>query len=277
MIRWCLSFAFALLVVSGFAQANSPYSPSRSVSSQIYIEQKLDAQIPLELQFRDESGRTVSLRELYRGKPVILALIYYKCPVLCNRVMNGLLAAMKVLKFDAGKEYDIVFVGIDPRETPIIAAKKKESYIVSYDREGAASGWHFLTGEEDQIQQLAKAVGFGYTFDEKMDQYAHPACVIVTTPTGRVSKYFYGIEYSARDLRLALVEASEGKIGTLVDAATLYCFAYDPTTGKYGLVIMRVLQVGGILTILILMTSIVLMVRREKRRKNSLGRKEGIL
>jgi protein SCO1/2 len=275
MIRLFYVLVLTAACVACFSQADSPYSPTRSISSQIYIEQKLDAQIPLESKFRDEAGMTVSLRELYRGKPVVLALIYYKCPMLCNQVMNGLLAAMKVMKFDAGKEYDVIFVGIDPREGPEVAAKKKESYILSYNRDGAASGWHFLTGDEDQIQQIAKAVGFGYTFDENMDQYAHAACIMVSTPDGRLSKYFYGIEYSARDLRLALVEASEGKIGTFVDAATLYCFAYDPTTGKYGLAIMRVLQAGGILTVLVLAISIVLMVRREKKRKMSPERREG--
>lgn len=277
MIRLFLVLVIAVTGVAGFSQPNTPYSPSRTVSSQVYIEQKLEAQIPLELKFRDEAGNAVSLGELYRGKPVILALIYYKCPILCNQVMNGLLAAMKVMKFDAGEEYDVVFVGIDPRESHEVAAKKKESYIVSYNRDGAASGWHFLTGDDDQVQRLAKTVGFGYTFDENMDQYAHPACVMVTTPDGRMSKYFYGIEYSARDLRLALVEASEGKIGTLIDAATLYCLAYDPTTGKYGLAIMRVLQAGGILTILILVTSIALMVRRERKRKLSAETKESVL
>ncbi len=255
-------------VFSAAAAQSPPISgPAMSVASKVAISQKLDAQIPLDLAFRNDDGKEVTLRELYRGKPIVVTLVYYKCPMLCNQVMNGLLAAMKVLRFNAGDEYDVVFVGIDPRETSDVAAKKKRSYIESYDREGAAIGWHFLTGEEAAIQKLAKVVGFSYTYDESTDQYAHPAVIIVSTPHGKVSKYFYGIEYSARDLRLALIEASENKIGTFVDAATLYCLIYDPSTGTYGFAILRVLQIAGILTLLVLATTIALMVRREKLRR----------
>lgn len=256
-------------MVACTAQSTPGSGPGESLAARIAIKQNLDSQIPLDLKFKNESGQEVSLGSLYRGKPVILSLIYYKCPMLCNQVLNGLLAAMKVMKFTAGSEFDVVLVSIDPRETPEVAAKKKEAYIESYNREGAVDGWHFLTGKESDIQALADVVGFQYAYDEKFDQYAHAAAIMVTTPRGKLSKYFYGIEYSARDLRLALVEASENRIGTLVDAATLYCFIYDPSTGSYGLAVFRLLQAAGILTLLILGTSIVIMVRKDKRRKSA--------
>jgi protein SCO1/2 len=209
----------------------------------VAIEQRLNVQVPLDLQFRDETGKSVPLREYFGKKPVILAPVYYDCPMLCTLTLNGLLRATRAMTL---KDYAVVAVSFDPRETSELARHKKQNY--------RTTDWHFLTGDEAAVRQFMEAIGFHYRFDEDTQQYAHAAGIMVATPEGRLARYFYGVEYSARDLRLALVEASENKIGSPVDAVLLFCFHYDPTTGRYGVAIMRILRLAGIFTVVALGT-----------------------
>ncbi len=235
---------------------------------EVGIEQKLEAQVPLELEFVDASGERVALRELVNDKPVVLSLVYYECPMLCTMILNGLLKALNVMEFDVGDEFEVITVSFDPKETPAIAAAKKASYIAQYAREGAERGWYFLTGEESNIRRLADAVGFNYKFDEQRDQYVHASGIMVLTPEGKVSRYAYGIEYSPRDLKLSLMEAADRKIGSPVDQFLLYCYHYDPTTGKYGVAIMNVIRVVGGLTVALLVAFIFISLRRDRRKKS---------
>jgi protein SCO1/2 len=235
------------------------------------IDQKIGATVPLSLPFTDESGRDVTLGQYFGKRPVVLALVYYQCPMLCTEVLNGLTASMETLTFDAGKDFDVVVVSFDPTETPALAAAKKQTYMDRYRRPGAAAGMHFLTGRPDAIHALTSAVGFRYAYDQQLGQFAHPAVITILTPTGQVSRYLLGIEYAPRDVRLALVEAGEGKLGTVVDQALLYCYHYDPTTGKYGLVIFGLVRLGGVLTVGALGTFIVLALRRERRQAAAAG------
>ena len=232
---------------------------------EVGIDQKLSAPLPLALSFQDETGRTIQLRQYFGKKPVILSFVYYECPMLCTQVLNGLLESLKTLSFDAGKEFDVITVSFDPGETPKLAAEKKASYLKQYERAGAAQGWHFLTGDSAAIRQLTSAAGFRYKYDAVTDQFAHASGIMVITPQGKIARYFYGIEYPARDLRLALVEASGNKIGSLVDQVLLYCFHYDPSIGKYGLVIMNVLRLAGIATVIALGTFMLVMFRRDRK------------
>lgn len=245
------------------AQAAQGASVKPQLLKDVSLEQKLDDAVPLNLTFRSEKGRRVTLGEFFRGKPVILTLVYYQCPMLCTQVLNGLLRAMKDMKMTPGEDYEVVSVSIDPTETPVLADAKHILYAGLYGRPAAVEGWHFLTGEESQIKRLADAVGYHYAYDPASKQYAHPSAIIVLTPEGRVSRYFYGISYNERDLRLGLVEASAGRIGTPVDSVLLFCFHYDPATGKYGLLISRVIQVAGTLTALGLGALIIFLFRGE--------------
>jgi protein SCO1/2 len=230
----------------------------------IGIDQHLDQQIPLDLQFKDENGSTVRLGDYFKkGRPVILTLVYYQCPMLCSEVLTGLDSAMQVMKFTAGNEYEVITVSIDPRDTPEIAKEKKASYLKEYKRPGAEDGWHFLTGQPENITKLAQTVGWKYRWDPKMNQFVHAAGIMLVTPQGKLAQYYYGIEYAPKDLRLGLIEASQDKIGNLVDAVVLYCYHYDPRTGKYGAVVSNMLRIGGAATILLLGGFIVLMVRRD--------------
>ena len=215
------------------------------------IDQKLNDEIPLDLTFRDEHGQTVELAQYFGSKPVILTLAYYNCPMLCTQVLNGLERSLKLIPMDIGKDFNVVTVSIDPTERPVLAEAKQAMYTGMYGRPGAAAGWHFLTGDEPQIKALAQAVGFRYAYDAESKQFAHASVVMVLTPEGRLSRYFYGIQYPERDLRLGLVEASQGKISSPVDAILLFCYHYDPHTGRYGLLISRVIQLAGGLTVLI--------------------------
>jgi protein SCO1/2 len=230
---------------------------------QVGIDQNLNDQIPLDLAFRDEHGNPVQLRQYFGQKPVILSLVYFNCPMLCTQVLNGLTGSLKLQSLDVGKDFNVVTVSIDPTDKPLIAEARQEMYTGMYGRPGAAQGWHFLTGEDPQIKQLASTVGFRYAFDPDSKQYAHASTIIVLTPEGRISRYLYGIQYPHRDLRLALVEASEGKIGSPVDSILLFCYHYDPHTGKYGLLISHVIQASGGLTVLALGILIVVLSRRE--------------
>jgi len=224
------------------------------------IEQHLDEQIPADLNFRDETGKPVRLGDYFGKKPMILNLVYYNCPMLCGEVLSGLESALRVLKFDVGKEFDVLTVSFDPRETPDMATKKKAEFLKRYGRAGAAEGWHFLTGPQESIDVLTKAAGFQYQYDPKTGQFAHATAIMILTPEGKIAQYYYGVDYAPKDLRLGLIQASQNKIGTLADQVLLYCYHYDPTTGKYGAIISRVLKLAGLATILglgILMTVLI--------------------
>jgi protein SCO1 len=225
------------------------------------IDQKLNQQVPLDLPFRDEAGNAVRLGDYFGSKPVVLMLVYYECPMLCTTALNGLLQSLKELKFDVGNQFNVVTVSFDPTEKPPLAAAKKAVYVGMYGRPGAAAGWHFLTGDDGPIRQLTEAVGFRYAYDPSIKQYVHATGLIVLTPQGRLARYFYGIQYPSGNLRLGLVEASQGKIGSPVDEVLLYCCQYDPETGKYSLVIARVLKLGAAITILSLGTLMLVMFR----------------
>jgi protein SCO1 len=218
------------------------------------------------LQFKDETGRTVALRDYFKSsKPIILSLVFYKCPMLCNQILTGLLASLRAQSFDVGKEFEVLTVSFDPRETPEMAAEKKMDYVGRYNRPGAEKGWHFLTGDQESITRLTDAVGFHYNYDEKTNQFAHASGIMVLTPEGRLSRYFYGIEYFPKDLRLGLIEASDNKIGSVVDQLLLYCYHYDPATGRYGPVVMNIMRLGGVATVLGIGALILILRRRSNR------------
>ena len=231
---------------------------------EIGIDQRLGDQLPLDLVFNNENGDAVSLGRYFGEKPVILSLAYYECPMLCTQVLNGLLRSLRVLSFDIGREFEVVTVSFDPAETPDLATAKKKEYLSSYDRPGADTGWHFLTGSQDQIDHLTRAVGFRYQYDAETDEYIHSSGIMVLTPQGKLARYFYGIEYAPKDLRLGLIEATANKIGSAIDQVLLLCYSYDPESGKYGLVIVNSLRIAGLATVAILGGFIATMIRRER-------------
>ena len=246
-----------LLLLTGIrpsAWAQAPRAePMPKQLQGVGVTERLDSPIPLKLEFTDEDGRAVRLGDYFKGgRPVILTLGYYECPMLCTLVLNGLIETLKNIEWTPGREYEIVTVTINPAETYRLARLKKENYLTEYGRAGAAIGWHFLTGSEDNIKALAGAVGFGYRYDEEIEQYAHPAVIIVSTPEGHVSRYLYGIKYDPRTLRLALVEASAGKIGSTVDQVILYCYHYDAAAGRYAPAAMKLMRIGGAATMILL-------------------------
>ena len=264
--------AFAQL---GASQGNSPLYSSRPYAARapsglpkallgVGIDQKLNEQLPLDLVFRNESGASVKLGDYFGQKPVVLSLVYYDCPMLCTQVLNGMVSAFKVMSFKPGEEFEVVTVSFDPRETYALAAAKKKTYLgylPEAKRAGATSGWHFLTGDEANIKRLTTAIGFRYHFDDATNQFAHASAIYVATPQGKLARYFYGIEYAPRDLRLGLIEASQNQIGSPVDQLLLYCYHYDPATGKYGAVVMNIMRLGGIVT-LIAIVALLLRLRR---------------
>src|SRR5438094_1749677 len=209
------------------------------------LDQKLNERLPLNLQFRDEAGQVVRLGDYFGNTPVILTLNYFDCPMLCPLVLNDVLRAVRAIPLALGKDFRVLTVSIDPHDIAAVAAVKQQSYVERYGRPGAADAWHFLTGDEETIESLARAVGFRYVFDLQSRQYAHTAGIMVLTPDGRLARYFYGVEYSPRDLRLALVEASQGRIGSLADQILLFCFHYDPASGRYTLVMLNAVRAGG--------------------------------
>jgi len=229
------------------------------------IEQKLDHQLPLDLVFRDETGQSVKLGQYFGQKPVVLAFVYYDCPMLCTQVMNGMLESFRVLPFQMGKDYDVVTISFDPRETPQLAESKKKvyvGYLPSKMRPDVNAGWHFLTGDPDNIKQITEAVGFKYHYDDSTKQFAHASGIMVATPQGKLARYYYGISYPARDLRLGLIESAQNKIGTPVDQLLLYCYHYDPATGKYGAAVMNIVRAGGVLTMVAILGMFLLLRRR---------------
>ncbi len=225
------------------------------------IQQNLNGQIPPDLAFRDETGKQVRLSDYFGKKPMILSLVYYRCPMLCGEVLAGLSSALKVLKFNVGDQFDVLTVSFDPKDTPEIGAAKKAEYMERYGRPGAASGWHFLTGPQSSIDALTKAAGFQYQYDPQTGQFAHSTAIMILTPEGKIAQYYYGVEYAPKDLRLGLIQASQNKIGTVVDEVLLYCYHYDPNTGRYGAVISRILKLSALATILILGLFMTLLIR----------------
>jgi protein SCO1/2 len=270
----------ALLASSSVASAQSMtggiLGPSAAVKppglNNVGIEQRLNQQIPLDLAFRDETGKAVRIGDYLGKKPVILSLVYYRCPMLCSELLTGLESALKVLKFDAGKEFEVLTVSFDPKDTPELATAKKAQILKRYNRAGAAEGWHFLTGPQESINALTNAVGFQYQYDPKTDQFAHSTAIMILTPEGKIAQYYYGVEFPPKDLRLGLIQASENKIGTLADQVLLYCYHYDPNTGKYSAIISRIIQLSGGLTILGIGTVLLVLFRRgsdhESRRQS---------
>jgi protein SCO1/2 len=259
-----------MLFDSGVARIGNPSNQADHDSPDPLLdpafEQKPDAQVPLELAFRDENARPVRLGDLLNGKPTILMFAYYECPMLCSLVLNDLSRTMQALPYEIGQEFEVITVSMDPGETPALAAAKKASYIHAFGRPEAAEGWHFLTGEQVAISRLAETVGFHYVYDSTLDQYAHPAGIIVLTPGGRISRYLFGIDYSPTELRLALVEASEQKIASPVDRFILLCYAYDPQTGRYTFLIHTILRVASSATAAALGILVLILSRRGKGR-----------
>lgn len=267
-------FAAVLLAsaaVSSWTQAPPKLQPGDatpnqkpSILDQVGLDQRLNSQVPLDAMFVDEHGQAVQLKQYFGAKPVILIMVYYQCPMLCTQVLTGFTGAMLgVRKFNIGREFDVVTISIDPRDGPKEALEAKTRYIQRYRRPEAEKGWHFLTGKKDQIDLVAQAVGFRYIWDPEVQQYAHASGIMLITPQGRVAQYYYGIEYAPRDIQFGLVEASQGKIGTIVDQVLLYCFHYDPRQGRYGAVIFNILRLCALLTVLLLGGFMLFMFRRD--------------
>ncbi|HEX5734639.1 MAG TPA: SCO family protein [Blastocatellia bacterium] len=263
-----LLFAFSLSVMAqGVYPQNSrqgapPAESKPRILKEVGIDQRLGEQLPLDLTFRDENGDAVRLGDYFKDKPVVLSLVYYECPMLCHEVLTGLTRSFEQLSFSVGQEFEVVTVSFDARETPAMAVKQKDSYLNWYDRAGASEGWHFLTGDQQAIDRLTEAVGFKYAYDEETKQFAHASGIMVLTRGGKLARYFYGVEYQPKDLRLGLVEASENRIGSAVDQILLYCYHYDPTTGKYGPVVMNIMRLAGVATLLAIVAMFIVMRRR---------------
>jgi protein SCO1/2 len=261
-----LAAMLAVVATTGSAVADTSATPAR-LPGKVDIQQKLNGQLPLSTMFRDEHGGIVRLGDYFNhGKPVLLTFMYYRCPMLCSMVMEGVTNTLTELKFNVGQEFDVVTISIDPRDTPELATEKKDHFIKRYGRLDAVKGWHFLTGNETAIKQVTNAVGFYYAYDIATDQFAHGTAIMVLTPDGRLSRYMYGFEYKPRDVRLALVEASQNKIGSPSDQLLLLCYHYDPATGKYSRSAMNFVRAGGVATILSLGTFITVMIRKERAR-----------
>ena len=275
----CVSHLVILLAVApAFAQPGQPAPAQPSYSMQdsnlnlavpaalqgVGIDQKLDAQIPLDLVFKDESGRALPLSTYFHARrPVLLALVYYRCPMLCTQILTGVESCLKAVSFNPGQDFEVVSVSFDPKDTPEIAAAKKQTYVRRYGRPNTANGWHFLTGDQANIKALTDAVGYHYKYDARTDQFAHASGIMVVTPEGRLSRYFYGVEYAPRDVRLGLIEASQNKIGNPVDQLLLFCFHYDPATGKYGAMVMNLVRGAGAAFVLVGGTLLLMVFRRD--------------
>jgi protein SCO1 len=283
------------LVTLGFAPAGSaqPMMPSAAgpeakalapdtVIKNVGVDQNLGASVPADLTFTDESGKAVRLGDFYGKRPLVLSLVYYECPGLCTMTLNGVARSLKPLTFTPGKEFDVLTISFNPNDKPQLAAAKKKTYLKEYlsgpikhDAADAEAGWHFLTGDQANIDALTKAVGFRYSYDEKSRQYAHASAIMVLTPQGKISRYFYGLEYSSRDIRLGLIEAADERIGTVSDAVVLFCYQYNPASGKYSLAILRVLRVAAVLTVVGIGSLVFFMVRRERHPPVAAGTRPG--
>ncbi len=271
-MAWVL--VFASIVIFGTPAAAQIIKDVPPALEDVGVDEHFDAVVPLDLEFKDEKGQVVRLGDYFKPeRPVILTLNYYRCPMLCGLQLNGFLQGLKGLEWMPSEQFEIVTISIDPLETPALAAEKKQNYMTQLGREGAGTGWHFLTGGESNIRAVAEAVGFRYAYDEETAQYAHAAALMVLTPDGRVARYLYGIDYPASKLKFALLEAGQGEIGSPLDQLLLYCFHYDSKDRQYTPVAMNIMRVGGGVTVLILTIAIALMWLRDSRsRKKSMGR-----
>ncbi len=263
-----VAFALLLSACSVCAQtAPSDVGPASQglppILQNVGFEPTLNARLPLDLAFRDEAGRNVQLRDYFTKRPVLLALVYYGCPMLCDQLEQGVVGSLRMLSFNPGRDYEVVFVSFDSRESPGLAAQKKESALKQFHRPETADGWHYLTGSQESIDALTKAANFRYSFDAKSGLFAHASGIMLITPDGRISRYFYGVEYPARDVRLGLMDASAGKIGTVIDHVLLYCFQYDPSSARYSASIFKILRLGGVLTVVCMVAGILIFRRRD--------------
>jgi protein SCO1/2 len=261
--------ALALVLLPALAAAQMgavppPRPATPGVLQEIGFDQRLGEALPLDAPFTDEQGRAVKLGDYFGKRPVVLSFVYYECPMLCTIGLNGLSAALQVLSFVPGQEFEVLTVSFDPKETPALAAAKKNAYLARYQRPGAEAGWHFLTGSEASIAALTRAAGFRYVWDEATKQFAHPAGLVVATPEGRISHYLFGVEYAPKDLRFALIEAASGRIGNAADQLLLYCYQYDPQAGRYTASILNVVRALAVLTVLGLVGFMVTASRRHK-------------
>ena len=273
-MRNLLTIVIVLLGAAGLAAQDGaqgmrpepgvPASQMPGILSKVSFEQRLNARLPLDVVLKDEDGRDVKLGQYFGTKPVVLAFAYYECPMLCTQILNGLTSALMVLTETVGRDFDVVVLSFDPRETPVLAAGKKKAHLDRYQRPVSEGGWHFLTGDEASIRRVTDAAGFYYQWDDKTQQYAHASGIIVTTPDGRLARYFFGIEYAPRDVKFALMESSAGKIGSAIDKLLLYCYHYDPSTGGYGFVAMNTVRVGGAVTLIVLLGFVTIALVREK-------------
>jgi protein SCO1/2 len=243
-----------------------------SALENVGFEPQLNAQVPLDVPFQDESRRSVQLRDYFHHKPVVLAFVYYRCPMLCNQVQQGVVGTLRMLSFNPGRDYEVVFISFDPSDTPEMAADKKKAALSRFGRRETESGWHFLTGGRESIDRVTESANFRYRFSAKTNLFAHASGVLLLTPDGRISRYFYGVEYPGRDMRLGLVDASAGKIGTPIDHVLLFCYQYDPSTATYSAAILKLVRLGGVLTILCLVGGILIARRREKLAARNFGR-----
>lgn len=277
-MKFCSRTAAAVVMAAALAapagaqvmpEPGQPSSARPGILGKIGIDQRLNQQVPLDLPFVDERGRDVKLGDYFGKRPVILALVYYECPMLCTQVLNGVVSVLGVIKFNAGTEFDFIAVSINPKEGPGLAAQKKQTYVDRYKRPGTEQGFHFLTGTQASIDRLAQAVGFRYEYDAEIGQYAHGAGIEILTPKGVISKYFYGIEFPPRDIQFGLIQASEQRIGSRIDDVLLLCYHYDPATGKYGLVAIDAVRIGGVATVLAFLAFLFVSLRRERAAKQA--------
>jgi protein SCO1/2 len=245
-------------------QGDAASNTKIDIFDKVGFEQRLNQKIPLDLTFLDETGQPVQLKQYFGSKPVILSLVYFRCPMLCSQVLNGMAGAFNgITRFNVGRDFNVVTVSFDPRDTPETATESKQTYLERYRRPGAAEGWHFLTGKKEQIDALANAVGFHFAWDQKIQQFAHASGIMLLTPDGRLAQYYYGIEYAPRDIQLGLIQSSQGKIGNVVDKVILYCYEYDPSRGRYGAVVFRILRLSALATVLVLGGFMIVMFRRD--------------
>jgi len=268
-VRLSLAGAAILLAALGAVAQTIPSSAGQTASSMppalvnVGFEPPLNGQMPLDVPFRDESGRSAQLRKYLGQKPVVLAFVYYSCPMLCDQVEQGVVGSLRMLSFNPGRDYEVVFVSFDSRETPQMAAAKKKSALSHFNRPETAGGWHFLTGSQESVDAVTHAANFRYSFNQKTNVFAHASGVMILTPDGRISRYFYGVEYPGRDMRLGLVDASAGKIGTPIDHALLFCYQYDPATATYSASVLKIMRLAAVLTVLCLVSAILVFRRRD--------------
>lgn len=266
------------LTLATLAAGETPDQPQLpKILHGVGIEQRLNAQVPLEAEFRDEAGRTVPLRRYFGSRPAIVAMVYYRCTMLCNYILNGVVSGLRPLSLRPGRDFDVIAISMDPSEEPPLARAKRDHYANSYSSRYGTDGWHFLTGDEENVRAVADALGFHYRYDPKTKIFLHASGVMVLTPDGRVSRYFYGVEYTPKDLKLGLIEASGRRIGSPADEILLYCYHYDPATGKYGAVVTNMLRICAAAVLLILLVSLTLLWRRDLRRDRMVTREARLL